>query len=175
MFTNKYVINIAIIIKLILIAYPSIAAEGTGMPQMVIPDFMPQLVWLIVIFSLLYFSMKYIALPRITEIITNRDLKIVNDLEKAEEIKKILGVQIDIFGFDLGSGLPKPKDYRDLPYQWKEGFFSMNKDDLIKKLRKSKLILGNIEETSKNFFSGNSLMYLLSIWHSGHYMKQSLK
>ena len=88
MFTNKYIINIAIIKKVILIAYPSFAAEGSGMPLIVIPDFMPQLVWLIVIFSLLYFSMKYIALPRITEIITNRDLKIVNDLEKAEEIKK---------------------------------------------------------------------------------------
>ena len=88
MFANKYIINIAVIIKAVLIAYPSIAAEGSGMPQMVIPDFMPQLVWLIVIFSLLYFSMKYVALPRITEIISNRDLKIVNDLEKAEEIKK---------------------------------------------------------------------------------------
>tara|TARA_Y100001968_G_C19369849_1_gene724519 strand:- start:1105 stop:1524 length:420 start_codon:yes stop_codon:yes gene_type:complete len=31
--------------------------------------------------------MKYVALPRITEIISSRDLKIVNDLEKAEEIK----------------------------------------------------------------------------------------
>ena len=72
----------------LLISKPVLSAEGSGMPQMVIPDFMPQLVWLIVIFSLLYFSMKYIALPRITEIITNRDLKIVNDLEKAEEIKK---------------------------------------------------------------------------------------
>ena len=88
MFFNKYLINIAVIIKAVLIAYPSIAAEGSGMPQMVIPDFMPQLVWLIVVFSLLYFSMKYVALPRITEIISNRDLKIVNDLEKAEEIKK---------------------------------------------------------------------------------------
>ena len=73
--------------------------------------------------------------------------------EYTEEITKIFGVQFDIYGFDTGHGLPKPKDYRDLPYQWKEGFFSMNKDDLIKKLRKSKLILGNIEETSKNFFS----------------------
>ena len=89
MFANKYIINIAVIIKAVLIiAYPSIAAEGSGMPQMVIPDFMPQLVWLIVVFSLLYFSMKYLALPRITEIISNIDLKIVNDLEKAEEIKK---------------------------------------------------------------------------------------
>ena len=64
-----------------------------------------------------------------------------------------LNVKIDIYGFDLGSGLPKPKDYRDLPYHWKEGFFSMNKNDLIKKLKKTKLIIGNIQETSKTFFS----------------------
>ena len=31
--------------------------------------------------------MKYIALPRISEIITNRELKISGDLSKAEEIK----------------------------------------------------------------------------------------
>ena len=68
--------------------------------------------------------------------------------EYTEEIKKILGVQIDIYGFDTGQGLPKPIDYRDLPYHWKEGFFSMDKNDLVKKLKKAKLILGNIETTS---------------------------
>lgn len=73
--------------------------------------------------------------------------------EYTEQIEKILGIQIDIYGFDTGQGLPKPKDYRDLPYHWKEGFFSMNKNDLLKKLKKAKLILGNIEETSKTFFS----------------------
>ena len=70
-------------------------------------------------------------------------------LEKyTEEITKITGVDIDIYGFDTGIGLPKPKDYRDLPYQWKEGFFSMDKNELLKKLKKSKLILGNIEAVS---------------------------
>jgi len=88
MFTNTYIRIIAVVINVIFIAYPSIAAEGTGMPQMVIPDFMPQLVWLLIIFTILYLSMKYMALPRITEIISNRDLKIVNDLKKAEEIKE---------------------------------------------------------------------------------------
>ena len=83
----NYIKIIVLIYGALFFTYPSIAAEGSGMPQMVIPDFMPQLVWLILIFSLLYFSMKYVALPRITEIISNRDLKIVNDLEKAEEIK----------------------------------------------------------------------------------------
>ena len=62
-------------------------AEGGGMPQMVIPDFMPQLVWLFIIFPILYLTMKYMALPRISEIISNRDMKVINNLNKAEEIR----------------------------------------------------------------------------------------
>ena len=56
------------------------------MPQMVIPDFMPQIVWLCIVFPLLYLSMKYIALPRIAEIISTREGKIRNDINKAKEI-----------------------------------------------------------------------------------------
>jgi len=63
-------------------------AEGDGgMPQMVIPDFMPQLVWLFIIFPILYLTMKYMALPRISEIISNRDMKVMNNLRKAEDIR----------------------------------------------------------------------------------------
>ena len=75
-------------------------------------------------------------------------------LEKyADEIQKIFNVELDIYGFDSGKGLPKPVDYRDLPYHWKEGFFSMNEGDLQKKLKKAKLVIGDIKETSKTFFS----------------------
>jgi len=63
-------------------------AEGAGgMPQMVIPDFMPQLIWLFIIFPILYLTMKYMALPRISGIISNRDMKVMNNLNKAEEIR----------------------------------------------------------------------------------------
>jgi len=62
-------------------------AEHAGMPQMSIPDFMPQLIWLCIIFPIIYLSMKYFALPRISQIITNRELKISNNINKAEEIK----------------------------------------------------------------------------------------
>ena len=85
---NRLIYIVLVLFNVVFISSPSMGAEGSGMPQMVIPDFMPQLVWLVIIFTTLYFSMKYVALPRITEIISNRDLKIVNDLEKAEEIKE---------------------------------------------------------------------------------------
>lgn len=80
-------IEILIIFCALFYTYPSIAEGGGGMPQMVIPDFMPQLVWLFIIFPILYLTMKYMALPRISEIISNRDIKIMNNLNKAEEIR----------------------------------------------------------------------------------------
>ena len=73
--------------------------------------------------------------------------------EYVKEIKKLLNIKIDIYGFDLGSGLPKPRDYRDLPYHWKEGFFSMDEEKIRSQLTEANLIIGNIELTSKDFFT----------------------
>ncbi len=75
-------------------------------------------------------------------------------LEKhIKEIEKIFNIEIDIYGFDTGEGLPEPIDYRDLPYHWKKGFFKMKKNDLKSNLKKSKLVIGNINDTSESFFS----------------------
>jgi hypothetical protein len=71
----------------------------------------------------------------------------------ATEVKKLLGVDIEIYGFDMGSGLPEPEGYRDLPYHWKKGFFKMDVESLKNKLKISKLVLGNITDTANNFFS----------------------
>jgi hypothetical protein len=63
---------------------------------------------------------------------------------KAEELT---GVVIQIFGFDTGGGLPAPTDYRDLPYQWKQGFFEMDIDKLKARMSRSTLVIGNIADT----------------------------
>ena len=70
----------------------------------------------------------------------------------AREVKKILDIDIDIYGFDTGEGLPEPEDYRDLPYHWKSGMFKMDVDAIQRKLQSAKLVFGNINETAKNFF-----------------------
>lgn len=70
----------------------------------------------------------------------------------AAEVKKIFGVDIDVYGFDTGEGLPEPKDFRDLPYHWKAGFYKMDVPKLKARLKSSTLVLGDIEETSKDFF-----------------------
>jgi hypothetical protein len=71
----------------------------------------------------------------------------------AEKISTMLGVGIDIYGFDTGEGLPEPQDYRDLPFHWKKGFFKMDRARLEARLKRARLVLGNIEETSRDFFS----------------------
>jgi hypothetical protein len=60
---------------------------------------------------------------------------LVNLEMHVSEIEKLLNVEIDIFGFDTGGGLPPPKDYRDLPYYWKPGYFAMDEEKLRKKLQ----------------------------------------
>jgi len=75
-------------------------------------------------------------------------------LEKhVKEIESYFNIEIEIYGFDTGEGLPEPTDYRDLPYFWKKGFFQMEKDRLKNRLNKSKIVMGNINETSKSFFA----------------------
>ncbi len=71
--------------------------------------------------------------------------------EYSELIEKETGVKIDIYGFDTGSGMPEPVDYRDMQYLWQPGFFEMDADALNSKLNKSKLIPGNVKETTGDF------------------------
>jgi hypothetical protein len=69
----------------------------------------------------------------------------------AREVRKLLNIEVQIYGFDTGQGLPPPVDYRDLPYHWKPGFFAMDVDKLRSRLTSSKLILGNVSETIPSF------------------------
>jgi hypothetical protein len=76
---------------------------------------------------------------------------LVNLEMHAAEVSKLTGIEIQIFGFDTGQGLPPPDDYRDLPHVWKEGFFAMDTDRLRARLTRSKLVLGNISTSLPNF------------------------
>ncbi|MGH6987786.1 MAG: hypothetical protein ACRED9_13245 [Caulobacteraceae bacterium] len=70
----------------------------------------------------------------------------------AEEVEKLFPpIGIDIWGFDTGAGLPAPSDWRDLPYQWREGFFSMDAGALTARLKRAKLVLGDVRETVGSF------------------------
>jgi len=72
--------------------------------------------------------------------------------EHAATISNLLQIEIEIYGFDTGEGLPRPIDYRDLPYHWKEGFYKMDRQALESRLRIAKLVLGDVADTLGTFF-----------------------
>jgi F-type H+-transporting ATPase subunit b len=73
----------------VLTAAPAFAAEGgnAGMPQLNVHDYGPQIFWLAISFIVLYVLMSKVALPRISEVITAREQRIANDLDRAAVLK----------------------------------------------------------------------------------------
>jgi hypothetical protein len=69
----------------------------------------------------------------------------------AEHCEAMIGIGIDVYGFDTGTGLPKPQDYRDVPYKWSEGYYPSDHGELAKRLRRARLNLGFISETVPAF------------------------
>lgn len=57
------------------------------------------------------------------------------------------GVKISVVGFDAGSGMPMPLDYRDLPHVWASGYYKMDEEAVRAKLTEAELILGPVVET----------------------------
>ena len=58
-----------------------------------------------------------------------------------------VGVSIATYGFDSGAGMPRPVDYRDLPHVWGEGFYQMDEQILRARLKKARLLLGDVSAT----------------------------
>ena len=58
------------------------------------------------------------------------------------EITKIYPVEIELYGFDTGAGMPSAQDYRDFPHYFSSGLYHMNLDALRQKLKIAKLVLG---------------------------------
>jgi hypothetical protein len=74
-----------------------------------------------------------------------------NGLIALEQIKTVveqhLPITVRIVGFDMGSGLPMPVDYRDLPYHWQGGSYEMDIPKLRARLSHASLVLGPVAET----------------------------
>lgn len=69
----------------------------------------------------------------------------------AAELGRRAGIQVDVYGFDMGSGLPRALDYRDLGYIWKPGQYQMDVAGLRAKLKTAKLVLGDVQRTVPEF------------------------
>lgn len=71
----------------------------------------------------------------------------------SEFISRKRGIGIEVYGFDSGTGLPAPRDYRDLPYHWRPGFYKMEEARLRSTLHGAKLLIGDLEDTVQEFLS----------------------
>lgn len=62
-------------------------AEAAGLPQLDIATFPPQLIWLAITFAVLYILMSRVALPRVSQVLEERQHKIEDNLKKAETLR----------------------------------------------------------------------------------------
>jgi hypothetical protein len=71
----------------------------------------------------------------------------------ARAVERETGVEIAVFGFDTGHGLPAPiGDHRDHPDLWQPGDFPMDEASLRRRLGpRTTLVLGNVAETVPRF------------------------
>jgi hypothetical protein len=67
--------------------------------------------------------------------------------ELAKEIEPLHGVAIEVWGFDLGRGLPGALDVRDCPYLWAPGDYVMDEAALRPRLTTARLVLGDVKDT----------------------------
>ncbi|WP_062210093.1 hypothetical protein [Demequina oxidasica] len=69
-------------------------------------------------------------------------------LEKhARAAKELTGVDVAVFGFDTGEGLPPSENPRDIPYYFASGDYGMDEDALRERMTTAQLILGDAADT----------------------------
>ncbi len=64
------------------------AAGEVKLPQLDIQSYASQIFWLIISFFVLYFLVAKVTVPRISEVMEERQERIADDLDKAESLKK---------------------------------------------------------------------------------------
>lgn len=73
-------------LAIVLAAVPDTVEKQSGLPQLNVPDMMPQLVWLAITFFALYFVLSRYTLPRIASVIDERKNRIERDIAEAERL-----------------------------------------------------------------------------------------
>jgi len=91
------------------------------------------------------------------------------------EIAKIFPVKIELYGFDTGEGMPVATDYRDFPHYFKPGLYRMDPNALRQKLRTAQLVLGNVRDTCKTFFSDFNPAPIGCIFHDLDYYSSTME
>ena len=74
------------------------------------------------------------------------------------DIKKFIDIDFNVYGFELGSGhIKEETDPRNRLYELSGGDYAFKKEENIKKLKFSELILGDVKETVPKFLEEKHL------------------
>jgi hypothetical protein len=84
---------------------------------------------------------------------------LLNLCDIAARVSKETGVEFEIVGFDSGTGMPPPRDYRDHPEKYFTGDFPMPERGKLESLLppNARIIFGDIAETLKAFGETNTV------------------
>jgi len=63
-------------------------AQAAGLPQLDATKFPPQIIWLVLTFGVLYLIMSRVALPRVSQMLEERQHRIEDNLKKAESLRQ---------------------------------------------------------------------------------------
>jgi hypothetical protein len=75
-------------------------------------------------------------------------------LERAAALASdLIGIAVDVHGFDAATGMPAPVDNRDLPWLIEPGWFAMDEAALRRRLTSAQLVLGSVAETIPAFLA----------------------
>lgn len=85
-------------------------AAAAGLPQLDASTFSAQVVWLVITFVILYVLMAKVALPRIGEVLEERQNKIDDNLAKAEELKSQADAASEAYETSLSNARTKAHD-----------------------------------------------------------------
>ena len=88
---TSLVLGAGLILSGLLQPGPAMASATSGeakLPQLDIQTYPSQIFWLIISFIVLYLLVSRVAVPRISEVLEERQERIADDLDKAETLKK---------------------------------------------------------------------------------------
>lgn len=94
-----------------------------------------------------------LGIPRITVmefgVATGKGLRHLEN--HAEKIAEAFSIQVDVVGFDIGSGMKQSDDYRDIGYWFTPSLFAVDAKQVEASLRFSKYIVGDVAETLRQY------------------------
>jgi hypothetical protein len=81
---------------------------------------------------------------------------LINMSRVAKKVTRETGVEFEIVGFDTGTGMPAPQDYRDHPEYYHTGDFAAHDYALLREATHAGMFVGNVRDTLQHYAAANN-------------------